>query len=79
MRTSAVRGIVAVVERERTRLTVEIEPRTEPISGQILDAGGRAHEFSGYMGLIEAFERLRPSLEQSASPGSSDVRPEARA
>ena len=47
---------------ERTCLTVELDSRVEPIQGQILDTRGAAHEFSGYMGLIEALERLRPGL-----------------
>jgi hypothetical protein len=48
---------------KRTRLTVELESEAEPITGQVLEAGGRAHDFSGYMGLIETFERLRPPVE----------------
>lgn len=54
---------------ERTRLTVELESEAEPIKGQISEPGGRAHEFSGYMGLIEALERLRPPhVPGSAAP-----------
>jgi len=63
MRTGTSGGIVFPMDPERTRLTVELESRTEPIHGQILDPDGQAHEFSGYMGLIETLERLRPQVE----------------
>lgn len=55
------------MDAERTRLTVDLDSRAEPIHGQILDSGGGAHEFSGYMGLIEALERLRGSSREGAS------------
>ena len=55
---------------ERTRLTVELDSRAEPIQGQVHDPGGRAHDFSGYMGLIEVFERLRPTTDgRMGEPG----------
>jgi hypothetical protein len=59
------------MKRKRTRLTVELESETEPIRGQISEPGGRSHEFSGYMGLIETFERLRPPVEPVPAPGDA--------
>jgi len=48
-------------------LTVDLEPEAEPIKGRIAEPNGKPHEFSGYMGLIEALERLRSPFEQSAA------------
>jgi hypothetical protein len=53
-------------------LTVELDARAEPIQGRILDPGGSAHEFSGYMGLIEVFERLRPPVDRRTGELGSD-------
>jgi hypothetical protein len=58
-----------LVEPGRTRLTVELESQSEPIRGRISEPGGRAREFSGYMGLIEALERLRTSGELESAVG----------
>jgi hypothetical protein len=69
MRRAPPRGIVSLVKPERTRLTVELDSEAEPIRGQISQPDGRAQEFSGYMGLIEALERLRASSEQRSAPG----------
>jgi hypothetical protein len=55
-------------------LSVELDPEAEPITGQIAEPGGRAHEFSGYMGLIETLERLRPQVEPGPAPGDRDAR-----
>jgi len=43
---------------------------SEPIAGRIREPGGRAHEFAGYMSLIEPMERLRrpPESRPSTSP-----------
>jgi hypothetical protein len=58
------------VEGERTRFTLELEADSEPIAGQIEESGGTAHEFRGYMSLIEAVERLRrlPGAPRGESP-----------
>ena len=47
------------MEGERKLLTVELESNSEPIAGRISEPDGRAHEFAGYMSLIEALEQLR--------------------
>jgi hypothetical protein len=60
--------MVLRVSGERTRLTVELESDSEPIAGQIEESGGAAHEFKGYMGLIEALERVRRSPNAPPDP-----------
>jgi hypothetical protein len=47
------------MDGDGTLLRVELESDSEPIAGRIREPGGRAHEFAGYMSLIEALERLR--------------------
>ena len=42
------------MDGDRTLLRVELESDSEPIAGRIREPGGRAHEFAGYMSLIEA-------------------------
>jgi hypothetical protein len=69
MRTWPGGGIVPIVDPERTRLTVELDSHAEPISGQISKPGGRAQKFSGYMGLIQALERLRAPGEARSTGG----------
>jgi hypothetical protein len=73
MRTRAARVIVSPVTPKRTRLTVELDSRAEPIMGKVLEDGGRAHEFSGYMGLIETFERLRPPASHGGARAEGPV------
>jgi hypothetical protein len=68
MRTSPAGGMVFGMDGERTRLTVELESDSEPIAGQIEESGGAAHEFKGYMGLIEALERVRRSPTSLPDP-----------
>jgi hypothetical protein len=72
MRTIAPGGMVTGMEGERTRFTVELDADSEPIAGQIEESGGTAHEFKGYMSLIEAVERLRRPAE--APSGTSPPR-----
>jgi hypothetical protein len=40
---------------ERTRVTVEFESDSEPMSGRMLDEGGRSRPFTGWLGLAAAF------------------------
>jgi hypothetical protein len=40
---------------ERTRVTVEFESDSEPMSGRMLDEGGRSRSFTGWLGLAAAF------------------------
>jgi len=66
------------MDGDRTLLRVELESDSEPIARRIREPGGRAHEFAGYMSLIEALERLRrpPESRPSASrppEGLSDM------
>jgi hypothetical protein len=57
------------MDGDRTLLRVELESDSEPIAGRTRGPGGSAHEFAGYMSLIEALERLgRPP---ASSPGTS--------
>jgi hypothetical protein len=43
---------------ERTRVTVEFESDSEPMSGRMLDEGGRSRPFTGWLGLAAAFESV---------------------
>jgi hypothetical protein len=65
--------MVVDVSGERTRLTVELESDSEPIAGRIEESGGRAHEFAGYMSLIEALERLRRPPETPRDASSPEM------
>ena len=46
------------MDTDAQHLTIEIEPG-EPIHGRLLDAGGVAHAFRGWLELSAALERLR--------------------
>jgi hypothetical protein len=77
MRAGLARAMVLGVKGERKRLTVDLDPETEPITGRIAEPNGKPHEFSGYMGLIEALERLRPPFEESAADDRRVTRKDA--
>jgi hypothetical protein len=41
-------------DSERTRVTVEFESGSEPMTGRMLDEGGRSQPFTGWLGLAAA-------------------------
>jgi hypothetical protein len=64
------------MEREPTRLTIDLTPDAEPIAGRIESMGGESREFAGYMGLIAALDALtsRPATDPThGGTGSASV------
>lgn len=46
---------------QRTRLTIEFDPGSEPISGRILDGRGISRRFAGWLGLAAGIDRSLPA------------------
>jgi len=52
------------------QLQLEIDPASEPVTGTIHDASGRAIEFTGWLGFAAAIEKaLSPGV--GAPPGAA--------
>jgi hypothetical protein len=42
------------MKQETLRLMIELDPRKQPISGQMLNETGQIHPFTGWLGLAAA-------------------------
>jgi hypothetical protein len=56
-----------------TRLTLEFDSRTEPISGRMRDETGTSRAFSGWLGLAAALGSI---LRSRGSAGGAATRPQ---
>lgn len=66
MRTRRTPGRIGSVQPSASKLTLSIDPRSDPIAGSISFPDGSSTSFSGYMELAAALERLR------ARPGPAE-------
>jgi hypothetical protein len=51
------------------RIVVELDVESEPIRGTIAHGGQTAHEYLGWLGLIEAVEQLRRASAEQTEKG----------
>ncbi len=50
------------------RLSLELEPGSEPITGRLSDGDGKQHVFTGWLDLAAALEAVRHSQQLTAFP-----------
>jgi hypothetical protein len=59
---------------EWTHLRLDLDLRSEPISGEVAADGAEPHRFTGYSGLIAALESIRHG-EPPPAPAASEHPP----
>lgn len=57
-----------------TRVTIDVDPKADPIAGVVHAGAGQGQEFAGWMALIRAIEVAVDTARHARPPGAAPPR-----